>query len=355
MSVFRGGRSHALILALIGSAALATEPEHIPDLPQAISNNAVAQLQLDGQRVLVSLMGLGSGKTWRDTTARVYRYRAGDEGWQRLPDVPGPGGRLAGTAVGVDDRVLVFGGYTLAEDESEVSVNLVHGLDPVSGEYEVLAPMPVPVDDAVSLVHRDRYVYLVSGWHDSGNVNLVQVYDAEEDRWFQATPFPGAPVFGHAGGISGRRMIICDGVRIQTPVSGPRTFEPESACYLGEVDAEDPVRIRWRRLAHHGGPASYRMAARGSDRLGMVVFAGGSDNPYNYNGIGYDGVPSQPSDRVFAYHLEDDAWRELGKLPEAAMDHRGLLEAGDAFLILGGMRRSQAVSSGVLYFSIPRP
>lgn len=355
MSVIRGGRSHAVILALIGSMSFAAEPEHIPDLPLPMTNNAVAQLMVDGQTVMFSLMGLGSGKTWRDTTARVYRYRSGDEGWQRLPDVPGPAGRLAGTAVGVDDRVLVFGGYTVGEDGAEVSVNLVHGLDPVSGDYEELAPMPVPVDDAVSLVYQDRYVYLVSGWHDSGNVNLVQVYDAEEDRWFQATPFPGEPVFGHAGGISGRWIVVCDGVGIRTPESGPRTFEAVSACFLGEVEPRDPARIGWQRLPHHGGPATYRMAAKGSDRPGMVIFAGGSENPYNYNGIGYDGEPSEPSDRIFAYHLAEDAWTELGKMPEATMDHRGLLRAGDSFLILGGMRQAQVVSPGVLYFSVPRP
>lgn len=27
--------------------------------------------------------------------------------------------------------------------------------------------MPVPVDDSVALVYRDRYVYLVSGWHET--------------------------------------------------------------------------------------------------------------------------------------------------------------------------------------------
>jgi hypothetical protein len=96
----------------------------------------------------------------------------------------------------------------------------------------------------------------------------------------------------------------------------------------------------------------YRMAAAGSSRLGMIVFAGGSDNPYNFNGVGYDGEPSAASARVFAYDLEGDAWQEFGELPQATMDHRGLLEIGDEFLILGGMREGQAVSPGVIRFRL---
>ena len=94
------------------------------------------------------------------------------------------------------------------------------------------------------------------------------------------------------------------------------------------------------------------MAATGSRRLGMIVFAGGSDNPYNYNGIGYDGNPSAPSARVFGFDLAADGWRDLGELPEASMDHRGLLEVGDEFLIVGGMRAGQAVSPRVIGFRL---
>lgn len=333
---------------LVATPALAGTP--LPDLPRPVANNAVAQIRVADKDILVSLMGLGAGKTWKDTIAAANRLTIGDNVWEPLPPVPGPGGRLAGTAAGIGDKVYVFGGYTVASDGSEVSVELVHRLDPVTGEYEELARMPVPVDDAVSLVYRGRYVYLVSGWHDSGNVNLVQAYDTRKNRWFQATPFPGDPVFGHAGGIVGRRLVVCDGVGIRTPLAGRRSFEAVAACFAGTIDADNPARISWRRLPHHGGSGMYRMAASGSTRLGMVVFAGGSDNPYNYDGIGYDGNPSAPSVRVFGFDLAGDAWRELGELPEASMDHRGLLEVGDDFLVLGGMRAGQVVGRSVIRF-----
>jgi N-acetylneuraminic acid mutarotase len=346
------GRSFLALACACLTAVSALAEMQVPELPAPVANNAVAQVRIDDHDILVSLMGLGAGKSWKDAIAAANRLTVGDDRWEPLPSVPGPGGRLAGTAAGIGDRVYVFGGYTVASDGSEVSVELVHRLDPVTGEYEELDPMPVPVDDTVSLAYRNRYVYLVSGWHDSGNVNLVQVYDSREDRWFQATPFPGDPVFGHAGGIVGGRLVICDGVGIRTPLAGRRSFGAVSDCFHGTIDEGNPARIVWRRLAHHGGAGMYRMAAAGSSRLGMIVFAGGSDNPYNFNGVGYDGEPSAASARVFAYDLEGDAWQEFGELPQATMDHRGLLEIGDEFLILGGMREGQAVSPGVIRFRL---
>jgi len=324
----------------------------LPALPRATSNNAVARVRKGDKEFLVSLMGLASGKTWKDVHAAGYVMRSGGSGWMRIDDVPGPGGRLAGTAVGVGSFVYVIGGYTVAADGEEVSVGRVQRLDPVSGDYIELAPMSVPVDDAVSLVWRDRYVYLVSGWHDSGNVNLVQVYDLLKNHWFQATPYPGQPVFGHAGGIVGSRMIICDGVAIMVGERPPRTFEASDECFHGRIDENDPSRIEWTQLPDHGGLPLYRMASAGSVRLNMVVFAGGSDNPYNYNGIGYDGVPSRASSRVFGFDLRNNVWKDLGDLPFGTMDHRGLLESSGRFILIGGMRENQKVTGAVNTFTL---
>lgn len=339
----------ALLIAGCGQPA-SLETNHLAALPEPVTNNAVAAITLDGAPALVSLMGLGTGRTHEHVHASAWLLRDGAAHWETLPDVPGPSGRLAGVAVGIGPSVYLFGGYTVAADGSESSVELVQRLDAASGRYETLRPMPVPVDDAVALPWRDRWIYLVSGWHDHGNVNLVQVYDTVADHWSQATPFPGAPVFGHAGGIVGDRMVICDGVAIRVHDDRAREFAAEAACYLGTIDTDDPARIDWRRLPHHGGPATYRMAAAGSPDRQMVIFAGGSDNPYNYDGIGYDGRPSRPSARVFGYNVAALRWIELGSLPLATMDHRGLPEIRGAYLIVGGMRADQQVGASVFAF-----
>ena len=351
------GLSAFLLVVAASGVCAGAEPlrfESLPPLPEPVSNNAVALAETADGPGLISAMGLGPGKTWRDVHARVFFLPIDGTSWRELQSVPGSGGRLAGTSVLVAGEVLVIGGYTVAADHSESSVPRVQRLRPASGSYAGLAPMPVPVDDAVALVYRDRFVYLVSGWHDSGNVNLVQLYDASEDRWVQATPFPGRPVFGHAGGMVGGTMVICDGVAIGTLKDRPRVFEAEASCFVGTIDPLDPRRIEWRRLDHHGGPALYRMAATGSQRLGSIVFAGGSANPYNYDGIGYNGMPSEPSARVFAYHVADGRWEDIGSLPEASMDHRGLVEHAGYFYLIGGMTADQQVSDRVVRFRLPQ-
>jgi len=147
-------------------------------------------------------------------------------------------------------------------------------------------------------------------------------------------------------------VVICDGVGVRVDPDGRRRFEMVDACYLGLIDPTDPARIAWQQIPRHGGPAMYRMAATGSRRLGMVIFAGGSDNPYNYDGIGYDGEPSPPSDRIFGYRLGPGEWLELGSLPRPSMDHRGLLELGESFTIVGGMGDGQDVTASVTQFQV---
>ena len=282
-----------LIAALSG--CIGEQQSHIvavqgPALTRAVSNNAVAGFAGADGFHLLSFMGLAGGRGWQNVVSEAWHLPPGSETWQRLPDVPGGEGRLAGTAVTVAGDVYVFGGYTVAEDGSERSVEKVYRLDTDQLAWHGLEPMPVPVDDAVSVVYLDRYVYLVSGWHDLGNVNLVQVYDVEEHTWRQATPWPGEAVFGHAGGIVGNRMLVCDGVAVRLADNGSRRFETVDACYLGKIDADDIRRIHWQPVPPHPGSARYRIAATGSaTHDGDIVFAGGTAHPSNYYGIGHDG------------------------------------------------------------------
>lgn len=345
------------VAALLAAASICSAPlptTALPDLPRALTNNAVAALERDDGVHLISLMGLRAGKTWRDTTLEAWHLPPQSAAWRALPDVPGNAGRLAGVAVGVAGLVYVFGGYTVSEDGSEVSIPSVHSLDIETGRYTERSPMPVPVDDTVALVYRDRFVYLVSGWHDLGNVNLVQLYDTLEDRWAQATPWPGTPLFGHAGGSVGSEIVICDGVGVEA-TRNKRRFVAVPACFRGTVDADEVRRIHWKTMPHHPGPALYRMAATGTriDGSAAIVFAGGSPNPYNFDGIGYDGNASQASARVFSWNIDAGRWSRMGRLPAATMDHRGLLPRGDLLVIVGGMRQRQQVSPGVTGF-VPR-
>lgn len=316
-------------------------------MPEALSNNAVAALKVDGRATLFSFSGLGAGKTRADITSAAYSYDIAADKWTRLPDVPGGKHRLASVAVGLGDRVFIFGGYTVAEDGSEVSTPEVYAFNPQTSEYEPRAPMPLPVDDTVAFAHADRYIYLVSGWHDTGNVSDVQVLDTWEDKWFAATPYPGTPVFGHAGGIAANNIMVADGVKVTGEVDGRRQFAMSDEVWLGVIDPEDPAMITWLAMEPHPGKPRYRMAAAGSEDLGVMVFVGGSENPYNYDGIGYDGVPSEPSASLMPFRLKKEKWVDVDFFPLASMDHRGLPKIDGTFYIIGGMRAGQEVSGSV--------
>jgi N-acetylneuraminic acid mutarotase len=205
--------------------------------------------------------------------------------------------------------------------------------------------MPVPVDDAVSGVWRDSLIYLVSGWHDRDNVDDVQIYDPAADRWMTATPIPGAPVFGHTGGIAGNTIVYIDGTRT-LPEGRPR-FRIEGSAWAGDIDPDHPEVIRWRRLPPHPGPALYRGAAAGVSNR-WVFFVGGSDNPYNYDGQGYDGVPSEPRAGAFAWDAQHGRWFTLPALSVATMDHRSIAIVGPELFLVGGMESGQRVTRRVV-------
>ncbi len=321
-------------------------------LPEPHSNNAVA-LGISGNGpTLYSFNGLTSGKAWNDTSNAAFACPVENRICRKIAPVPVPQGRLASAAVTVADKIYIFGGYTVAENGDEKSTPEVFAFDPKSDRYTRVADMPVPVDDMVAAVYQGRYIYLVSGWHDDGNVSHVQLYDTQTDTWRRATDYPGAPVFGHAGGIAGSSILIADGVAVVGMKKGRRQFGAVDEAWRGDIDAADPAKIAWRKVPPHPGKPLYRMASTGDEAGGRVIFAGGGDNPYNYNGIGYDGVPSEASDMIFAYDFGSNHWETLGTMPAPGMDYRGLPHHQGRYYLVGGMDTDRNVAGKITEFRI---
>lgn len=333
-----------------GSDSSASAEAETFSLPEPVTNNAVAMATGPDGPALYSFNGLKTGKSWRDTSNAAYACVIARSTCEPINPVPVEQGRLASAAVTVGGKIYIFGGYTVAENGDEVSTPEVFAFDPADKSYVRVADMPTPVDDMVILPYRDRYIYLVSGWHDQGNVSLVQLYDTQTDSWSEATPFPGLAVFGHAGGLVGNSMIVTDGVAVAGLVDGKRKFVAAPFTWRGDIDPADPTQIAWRPVDPMPGGPLYRMAAAGDEERGQVIFAGGGDNPYNYNGTGYDGNPARPSDRIMGYDLASDSWQALGKLESASMDHRGLVKSGDRYFITGGMDGELNVLAAVISF-----
>jgi len=326
----------------------------IAPLPAPICNNAVAMVSVNREDRLYSFLGLGAGKRWQDISRAAYVWSPAQSRWRELAPVPVAQGRLASVAAVAGGHIYLFGGYTVAENGHEVSTPEVLRFDPQDESWTAVSPMPTPVDDAVAVVLGDRYIYLISGWHMDRNVDAVQVYDSQHDRWAQATAFPGEPLFGHAGALLDRTLVVCDGVKL-TVIEGKRDFAASDACWRGDIATDDPLQIAWQRIASHPGAPRYRMGAAADPQHGRVLFAGGSENPYNFDGIGYDARPSTGSTRVQTYSPASGRWDDLPPLPQASMDHRGMPGRDGRYFLIGGMRDGQAVSAQVLEYRVAPP
>ena len=345
-----------LVLQLVASSAFAAESilrvlaGALRPSPAPVTNNAVAAVTANGHSYLVSFNGLARGRAYSDTLSSTYVLDVERNEWTEAAPVPGGVGRLASAAVSVGSLAYVFGGYSVAEDGAEVSTPWAHSFDPETEVFIELSPMPVPVDDAVAVTYADRYIYLISGWHDLGNVNLVQRYDTDTDTWSQATPTPGPAVFGHSGGIVGNTIVYCDGVAVEARDDRPRDFVAVPDCLLGVIDDKDSRRIDWRTVKYHPGLPRYRMAAAGVPAANGVLFIGGSVNPYNYDGIGYNGKPSEPASGALLFDIDDQSWRVIDIEGDATMEQRGLCLVGGKWIPIGGMATEQRVTDRVVSY-----
>ena len=324
----------------------------VPALPGPVTNNAVASVKIGRREFVLSFNGLGAGKTHADAGSMTYVYDSRSKRWQEAAPVPGGVGRLASVAASAGKLVYVFGGYTVDADGAEVSTPWTHAFNPRKREFEERAAMPVPVDDAVAVTYDDRYIYLISGWHDLGNVNLVQRYDTESDTWDQATPTPGPAVFGHAGGIVGNTIVYCDGVAVDAHDDRGRDFVAVPDCLIGLIDDDDGRRIDWRTADYHPGLPRYRMAAAGIAAANAVLFIGGSENPYNYDGIGYNGEPSEPAAGALLFDIDEQSWAVIDVEGPPTMDHRGLAQFKGQWLTVGGMTAEQRVTDRVVSYRL---
>ena len=343
----------ALATWMTGAAASDLSQTALPPLPQALSNNAVAQLSFAGRPRLYSFFGLGNERTPAAISRSAYEFDPDTNRWHVLPSVPGSG-RLASAAVGLDRAVFLFGGYTVSTAGAEVSTADVLRFDPLQQTYEVLPSIPTPVDDSVALAWQDRYVLLVSGWNNTDNSATVQWFDTITERWLPAQPYPGTPVFGHAGGMLDHELVVCGGVYVAGSVGGKRQYTLSDACWYGKLEEKQIGEIKWKQLATMPGPGRYRAAAIGTRLRGRhIVFFGGTSTPYNYNGTGYDGTLAQPIKTVTAFNLNSRRWEDWGELPVAGMDFRGALELNGGLLTVGGMEAGPKVTPVVRRFVPP--
>jgi N-acetylneuraminic acid mutarotase len=340
----------SLLLFFVCGLLSAATDSTVEPLPDPVSNNAVAMLKVHGQLLLYSFMGIGPKKTADDITSSAFSLDAKDGTWSAIHAVPGTVGRIGAMAAAARDQLFLFGGYVVDQQSRGTTVPDVGMYEPARDRWSREADLPLPLGDSVAGVYRDRYIYLVSGRSNGDVVSNVQVFDVDKNRWSQATPIPGPPVFGHAGALVGGTIVYVDGAR-KNPGNAPR-YVASDECWMGKIDHHNPLKIQWTKLPNHPGTARYRIAGGGSEKDQKIYFTGGTDNPYDYNGIGYDGKPSEPSPTTFDFNLHTGKWETLDpNTPDPTMDHRGLLVTHEGLVLIGGMEKGQKVTARVTLLS----
>jgi N-acetylneuraminic acid mutarotase len=335
-------KTFLLISTLFLLALAAVAEEQFQPLPTPLTNNAVAAVRINGQLLVYSLMGLGSQKGWNSITSASYALNLKYDKWTAIRPAPGSG-RLGTVAVGAAEQVFLFGGFVLDPSGLEQIIPDLSIYDPIGLRWHTGPDMPVPVRDAVAGAYRDRFIYVIGGLSKTGPTNQVQIYDAEEKKWLPGTPYPGAPVFGHAGAVAGDTIVYVDGAK-KNPTAGGLAYVASDECWMGKISHHDPRKIEWKKLPSHPGMARYRIAAGESEKEQRVYFAGGSDTVYDYTGIGLDGKMAEPSPVIFTLNLKSEAWETIKEdNPNPTMDHRGMIVTSDGLVVVGGMAKGQKV------------
>jgi len=335
-----------LVLSIL--VCIAADEPRFPPMPAAVSGNAVASLK--GGFLLFSMMGIGPKKTWSDVTNQVYVMTFSHSGrWSQARPVPGVAGRLNASAAGAKGLIVLMGGFVVDNQGGEIIVPDVNVYEPGARRWSRGKDIPVPVDSAVVGVTHDHFIYLIGGRSSSGPVNNVQIYDVEKDTWSQATPLPGTPVFGSAGGLADDEIVVTDGAK-PGPQGGPR-YVASDECWLGKIDHKDPNKIEWSKLPPHPGPARFGTSAGGADRDHRIYFSGGTATPHDYTGNSYDGQPAEVSSLTFSYDLHAHHWETISEsTSDPRADGRGLLETPLGPVVLGGMAKNFAVTAGVTLY-----
>jgi N-acetylneuraminic acid mutarotase len=338
----------AAIPILCAVFLLGADDSKVPPMPNAASGNAVTSLKAGLE--IYSMMGVGTKKTWDDISNKMYVLRLRSGKWVEGRAVPGVAGRLAAAAAGAKGQVFVFGGYVVDGQGNEFTVPDANAYVPEDQKWYRAADVPVPVDSAVVGVTHDRYIYLVGGRSKNGPVNNVQVYDAEKNSWSQATPLPGAPVFGHSGGVTDDVIVYVDGAK-KDPAGG-KQYVVSDECWMGKIDKKDPNKIEWSKTPGHPGPGRFGIVAGGGGEH-KVLFSGGTTNIHNYKFQDAEGKNAEISPVTFAFDLHGSRWETITEdTYDVRADSRGIAFTPLGPLIVGGTLKNSAISARVL--SLPK-
>ncbi len=334
-----------LFFLSVSLTAQSWEIVNLPNLPEAVTNNAVCEGFQKDTTFLFTFGGLDNTKLYSGIHLRSYRYNTISKEWQSIPSLPDTKGKIAAGASRIGDTIYIVGGYHVAANGTETSSNKIHRFQISTNTYlSDGEPIPKAIDDHVQAVWRDSLIYVITGWSNTSNVNNVQVYNPKTNTWKAASPLPNTKKyksFGASGTLIGDTIFYFGGAKYGS------NFPIQNELRIGIINPNDPYQIDWTFQIPNANTVGYRMAA--TSVKGQPIWIGGSQITYNYNGIAYNGSGGvQPANQShYIKNTSNPKWTSLyNDLP---MDLRGLANENDTTkYLVGGMNSNQVVSDQLL-------
>jgi hypothetical protein len=240
MSIFKLKLSSFCLLIIAASTSYSQTAwtwTPLANMPMKVSNNAVAEGEISGEKYVYSFGGIDTTKIYSGQTKRAFRYRVSDNTWDEIDTLPIPLPLIASSANRVKDKIYIIGGYHVLSNGNETSANQVVRYDPQSNSYLTNGtPVPVPIDDQSQCVYKDSLIYVISGWSNSGNVGNIQIYNPELDSWSSGTPLPNSSTYKAFGSSA---QIIGDTIFYYGGASTSVNFPAQKKLRKGIIDAND--------------------------------------------------------------------------------------------------------------------
>ena len=314
----------------------------LQSLPEAITNNAVSEGFINDTAYVFTFGGLDSTKLYTGIHKRSYRLNLQTKAWQQIADLPDTLGKIASAASRIGGIIYIMGGYYVFADGSELSSNKVHRYDILNNKFlEDGASIPIAIDDHVQLVYKDSLIYLVSGWSDTQNVSVVQIYDPALNTWVKGSSVPDNHLY-KSFGASG--AIVADTIFYFGGAAMGKFYPIQNILRKGLIDKNNPSKIRWSFQSLDSSQVAYRAAATAYNK--KVYWFGGSTITYNYNAIAYKGTGGvEPSNNIFSYYKNKFRYFKNIEVP---MDLRGVAKINNnTRIIVGGIGPNQQVTTKV--------
>jgi N-acetylneuraminic acid mutarotase len=312
LSAFRWLGIAAVLAAITACGGTKTSPApadtapgswaRLAPMPSARQEVTVAEA---GGRIYV-IGGFGEGLAASDL---VEAYDPGTNRWERRASLPVALHHPA--AVGLDAKVLVFGGYR--GTISWTALARVFEYDPAADRWRERAPMPTARGGLAAAVVGGE-VHVVGGGAGAPRATH-EVYDARADRWRAAPPMPTPRDHLAAVALGGRLYAI----------GGRKSFFGEQ---YAAVEVYDPGVGRWQAVAPlplaRGGLAAIAHAGR------IFVFGGE--------------LPSGIVNAVEMYDPATDRWVAKAGMPTPRHGLGAAAASSRMYLAAGGSRPGLARS-----------